>query len=121
VKIYGSPWQPWFGNWAFNLPRHDKGRETARHIWSQIPDGADVLIFHGPPHTILDETIEGEKVGCPMLYRRIFSLDHKPKLVVFGHIHESYGTFGTTNMLFANVSLCTRQYAPTNPIKVFNI
>jgi len=20
VKIYGSPWQPWFGGWAFNLP-----------------------------------------------------------------------------------------------------
>src|SRR3954451_8476125 len=27
VKFYGSPWQPWLYDWAFNLPRGPKIRE----------------------------------------------------------------------------------------------
>lgn len=121
IKIYGSPWQPWFHNWAFNLPRHDRGKSTTKYTWDKIPEGMDVLIFHGPPFDILDETLEGEKVGCPYMAKKIFSLYQKPKLVLFGHVHESYGVYRSTNITFGNVSLCTRKYTPTNPIQVFSI
>ncbi len=39
-KIYGSPWQPWFFDWAFNLKR---GKDCLEK-WNMIPDDTDVLI-----------------------------------------------------------------------------
>ena len=50
VKIWGSPWQPEFHNWAFNLPRGDKLKEK----WDMIPVDTDILITHGPPFGKLD-------------------------------------------------------------------
>uniref|UniRef100_A0A8C9L8U8 Metallophosphoesterase domain containing 1 n=1 Tax=Pavo cristatus TaxID=9049 RepID=A0A8C9L8U8_PAVCR len=44
-RIYGSPWQPWFYGWGFNLPRGQALLEK----WNLIPDGIDILITHGPP------------------------------------------------------------------------
>src|SRR5262245_10950945 len=44
LKLWGSPWQPEFNRWAFNLPRGDKLREK----WALIPPGTDVLLTHGP-------------------------------------------------------------------------
>jgi predicted phosphohydrolase len=29
IKFYGSPWQPWFYDWAFNLPRGEALRRAA--------------------------------------------------------------------------------------------
>ena len=46
VKIYGSPWQPAFYDWAFNLPRC--GQDLMR-VWNAIPKDTDILITHGPP------------------------------------------------------------------------
>jgi hypothetical protein len=50
LTFYGSPWQPWFGGWAFNLPRG----EALAAMWALIPVGIDVLMTHGPPEGILD-------------------------------------------------------------------
>ncbi|XP_068958935.1 metallophosphoesterase domain-containing protein 1 [Petaurus breviceps papuanus] len=44
-RIYGSPWQPWFYGWGFNLPRGQALLEK----WNLIPEGIDILITHGPP------------------------------------------------------------------------
>ncbi|XP_048728343.2 metallophosphoesterase domain-containing protein 1-like isoform X2 [Ostrea edulis] len=45
IKIYGSPWQPRFGGWGFNVER---GKELLRK-WQKIPTDTDILISHGPP------------------------------------------------------------------------
>ncbi|XP_059154721.1 metallophosphoesterase domain-containing protein 1-like isoform X2 [Physella acuta] len=45
IKIYGSPWQPEFHGWAFNLPRGAQCLEK----WNMIPDDTDILMTHGPP------------------------------------------------------------------------
>ncbi|HSS43975.1 MAG TPA: metallophosphoesterase [Thermoanaerobaculia bacterium] len=45
LKIWGSPWQPWFYDWAFNLPRGPALAEK----WRRIPEKIDVLVTHGPP------------------------------------------------------------------------
>ena len=55
LKIYGSPWQPRFFDWAFNLNR---GPEMAEK-WAMIPEDIDVLITHGPPNGILDLVLRG--------------------------------------------------------------
>jgi Icc-related predicted phosphoesterase len=83
LKFYGSPWTPRFFDWAFNADD-----EIGRH-WFKIPEGIDVLITHGPPFGILDMTQRGVAAGCPQLARRI--LEVRPRLHVFGHIHESHG------------------------------
>jgi Icc-related predicted phosphoesterase len=113
LKIYGSPWQPEFFQWAFNLPR---GEELAKK-WAKIPDDTDILVTHGPPFNILDKLQEGNHTGCSDLLKRIKKV--KPCLSVFGHIHEAYGVSVRKDTTFINASICTRSYAATNrPIVV---
>ncbi len=85
LRIWGTPWQPWFFDWAFNLRR---GAQMAA-VWAQVPAGVDVLLCHGPPAGILDRTAGGEEVGCADL---LAALDRiQPRLCVLGYIHEAYG------------------------------
>ncbi len=115
VKVYGSPWQPWFLDWAFNLPR---GKALAR-IWAKIPADTDVLVTHSPPHGILDTTEEGQACGCADLLERIELL--QPKLHLFGHIHEGYGTLQRGAVLFVNGAVCDRRYRPVNPPHILDL
>lgn len=84
-KLYGSPWQPEFFDWAFNLPRGPALAEK----WAEIPQDTDILMTHGPPMGCLDRTSRGEDVGCEALAERLDQL--QVKVHVFGHIHEAYG------------------------------
>ncbi len=114
LKIYGSPWQPEFHNWAFNLPRNG---DQIKFKWDSIPDNTDILITHGPPFESLDITPTNQRVGCELLKIRLDDL--KPKLHVFGHIHDSYGIKYTSDTLFVNASICNEKYQPINkPIVV---
>jgi len=117
-RIYGSPWQPWYYDWAFNFPENDKNLRVARETWAKIPDNTDILITHGPPYMMLDKVAHSRSnqdphVGCKALSERI---DQLPNLLVhmFGHIHERYGQIQTSKVHFVNASLCTLQYRPTN-------
>lgn len=98
LTFWGSPWQPWFGGWAFNLPR---GEELAR-VWAKIPDRVDVLVTHGPPEGILDTTSRGDSAGCRDLFWRV--LEVRPRLHVFGHIHEAAGRLDADGIVFVNAS-----------------
>jgi hypothetical protein len=104
IKFWGSPWQPEFYNWAFNLPR---GPELAR-VWAQIPNDTDVLITHGPPYGVLDEIYHGKRVGCQDLSDALERV--KPKVHVFGHIHEGYGVLEQNGTTYVNASLCNQYY-----------
>lgn len=108
IKFYGSPWQPFFYNWSFNLPR---GKELADK-WERIPDDTDVLITHGPPLGINDINFEGERCGCEDLLKRINVV--RPKIHIFGHIHHGYGKVEISGVTFANVSVCDESYEPNN-------
>ena len=87
VRFWGSPWQPEFCNWAFNVPR---GPELAR-IWQRIPADVQILATHGPAFSILDANREGKSVGCRDLLDRLQSLPSL-RVHVFGHIHEGRGS-----------------------------
>ncbi|MBK04634.1 MAG: metallophosphoesterase [Deltaproteobacteria bacterium] len=115
VKIYGSPWQPEFFNWAFNLPRGEPLKEK----WEQIPDDTDILITHGPPYGILDKTARGEHVGCEELIKIV--LKKKPAYHIFGHIHEAAGEIKQDGIHFINASLLNLQYKPAFAPTVFDI
>jgi len=109
-KIWGSPWQPWFYDWAFNLRRG----EALREKWAMIPEGTDILVTHGPPMGILDETDHGERAGCQDLRDRIAGMSAPPRLHVFGHIHEAYGIERARRTTYVNASVCDLSYRPVN-------
>ena len=109
VKIWGSPWQPEFHNWAFNLPRGEKLKEK----WDMIPVDTDILITHGPPMGKLDYVpYDNVNVGCEDLLTRI--QDIKPKIHVFGHIHEGYGYVFDGNTHFINAAVLNGRYEYQN-------
>lgn len=114
MKFWGSPWQPWFLNWAFNLPRGSKLAE----VWSKIPDDTDVLITHSPPYGILD-MFEGDKVGCEDLAKALKRV--RPKVHVFGHIHQGYGTEARDGTIYINASLRNEKYWFVNDPIVIDI
>lgn len=109
VRFYGSPWQPWFFDWAFNLQR---GPDLAA-VWARIPDDTDVLVTHGPPRGILDRIHSGLEVGCDDLRAAVARV--RPTVHVFGHIHEAYGELERDGTRFVNASTCTLRYEPTQP------
>ena len=116
LKFWGSPVQPEFMDWAFNVKR---GPDIKKY-WDMIPDDTDVLITHGPPWGLLDQIRPGRKVehlGCGELLKAVRRV--KPKLHVFGHIHGGYGSFKEGPTQFVNASLLNEAYRPVNaPIVV---
>ncbi|RYY82034.1 metallophosphoesterase [archaeon] len=116
LRVYGSPWQPEFCEWAFNLPI---GRELTRK-WDAIPNDIDMLVTHGPPWGVLDASVDGTLCGCPNLRQQVMTRI-QPRLHVFGHIHEGYGTCILNKTLYINASTCNYSYAPLNPPVVVHI
>lgn len=117
VKFYGSPWTPFFFNWAFNLPRG----EMLANKWKQIPDDVNVLITHGPPHGILDQTSDNGSQGCEELAKRVKTLPNL-KLHCFGHLHQDGGkSIDINGVRFVNAAICTDAYTPTNPVQIVEI
>jgi len=115
VKLYGSPWQPDFNMWAFNLPRNG---EEMKSRWDAIPKDTDILITHGPPFGHLDiPGGQSVRVGCEMLRHRVDEI--KPKIHVFGHIHGSSGYYYNGHTHFINASVLDERYNYTNlPVSV---
>jgi len=110
TRLYGSPWQPDFNMWAFNLPRNG---EEMKGRWDAIPEDTDILITHGPPYGYHD--IPGGqsiRVGCEMLRHRVDEI--KPKIHVFGHIHGSSGYYFNGHTHFINAAILDERYDYTN-------
>jgi len=107
VRIWGSPWQPEFRGWAFNLPR---GQPLAEK-WEKIPTGIDVLVTHGPPAGIGDRIDDAERAGCEDLRAAVRRV--KPLLHLFGHIHQSGGVWRDPSTCYANVTTWECERGPT--------
>jgi Icc-related predicted phosphoesterase len=114
IKIYGSPWQPEFLNWAFNLPRG----LPLKHKWDMIPEDTEILVTHGPPYERLDR-VSIEPLGSEELKKAVERI--KPKYHVFGHIHAGYGSVRGEHTVFINASVCTEAYEPINEPIVFDM
>lgn len=121
IKFFGQPWQPWYHNWEFNVPR---GEEIAEK-WKLIPNDVNVLITHGPPKNILDlvdntwgDYHKGHE-GCEDLLNRIENLSDL-KLHAFGHLHFQGGNQTTIeNKIFANAAICDDYHNPIHaPLEI---
>lgn len=127
LKIWGSPWTLTFDGInpvckAFTV----NTEEELAQKWAFIPEDIDILITHTPPYDILDELIEeGHHAGSVALSYAVSKV--RPKLHVFGHIHEAYGTWRpyleALNLpgypIFVNASHVNHRYQPINkPIRI---
>jgi Icc-related predicted phosphoesterase len=118
LKIYGSPWQPEFFNWAFNLERGSEILEK----WNMIPLDTDILITHGPAYGECDWVVPRKKhggehvkftdggcVGCEDLLDVILN-KVCPKFHISGHVHSAHGESFKGNTHFINASTLNERY-----------
>ena len=120
LKIWGSPYVPRYGDWAFMKPRN----EMMKKVWDFIDLEADIIVTHTPPKGILDYSDRRiydpkinatitivEDCGCLSLKKTINKIN--PKLHCFGHIHstsaiQNSGTRTVPGLqtVFSNGSCC---------------
>jgi Icc-related predicted phosphoesterase len=90
MNFWGTPYTPEFCGWGFQGDDGGSPRfPSLKQIYGMIPDNTDVLICHGPPRGVRDETYDGDSVGSQFMRDRLANL--RIKLYVCGHIHYSYG------------------------------
>ncbi|KAK3940833.1 Metallo-dependent phosphatase-like protein [Diplogelasinospora grovesii] len=106
--VFGSPYSPRDGMWAFGYDRGDldvkpSGEQlsvatgppiasgpTASTLWSAIPMDTDILVTHTPSHTHCDECpIRRRALGCEELRKTLWRI--RPRLHVCGHVHQGRG------------------------------
>jgi Icc-related predicted phosphoesterase len=132
IKIWGSPWTKTFEGMNPNCKAFtvDTDEELAKQ-WALIPDDTEILITHCPPHGIFDNVTRKELdkfgntyqweeyTGSKSLRNHVMGRI-KPKIHVFGHIHEWGGRMLDTGVTkFINASHVNERYEPVNkPIRV---
>lgn len=120
LKIWGSPYCPRYGNWAFMKDR----ASMMKKVWDFMDPEADIIVTHTPAYGFLDwsdkRVVDNinmvsyttyEHTGCKSLYKKIKI--NKPKLHCFGHIHNTSevwnaGVFKPVDFetLFSNGACC---------------
>jgi Icc-related predicted phosphoesterase len=113
IKFYGTPWQPIFLDWAFNMPDEDLIK-----MYAFIPKDTDVLLTHCPPYNVLDLSpawYSKPAMHCGSKPLRDRVLEVEPLVHAFGHIHEGYGDISLyNNITFINASVLNGQYKLVN-------
>lgn len=115
LTIWGSPITPRFRGMAFN---RERGPEIAAH-WAMIPEGLDLLITHGPPRGVGDRAIIGVSAGCDDLLARVRQV--RPRVHVFGHIHEAAGAYRLPGSSTRFYNVASRRLLPLvrEPVVLF--
>ena len=130
IKIWGSPWSSQFPGinphcCAFTRPF----MSSLKDRWDLIPNDTDILITHNPPYGVLDQikTDYGASVGCKDLLEASENRI-RPRLHVFGHIHENGGKKivykrpghgQENNTIYVNASYVNEYYKPVNkPVRI---
>lgn len=103
IKVYGTPYTPFFLNWAFNAPEGDYKEIVLGRIFNEIPEGIDILLSHGPAYMICDRTYQGDNVGSKELAKALDRV--KPKMVVCGHIHTARNVIKHNETLVVSCSI----------------
>ena len=129
LKIYGSPYRVVPRDRLINKSS-SKLRWSAfmvdevwaNHVWNDIPNNLDILVTHMPPYKIRDYTVDNEgnvtNWGSAALLDAINK--KRPRLSIFGHIHNPPGVSISKNTTFVNVAVCDDKYLPRQNFHVFD-
>lgn len=119
LKIWGSPWSLWFEGINPHCQAFTGNEELLHAKFSLIPKDTDILITHSPPFGILDRTKWGELVGSGSLRNLLYGESLRPRVHLYGHIHEAYGhipkMLDFPGVQFINASHMDVNYEPVNP------
>jgi Icc-related predicted phosphoesterase len=115
LNIYGTPHQPVYYDWSFNLTEPELEKK-----WALIPNDTNILVTHGPPLGYGDLTDRGERVGSWTLANRIKDLALL-KLHTFGHIHSDRGQWHLNSATLANVTVLDERYKVAYPPMLFSV
>jgi Icc-related predicted phosphoesterase len=111
ARFYGVPQTPRFLDWAFN---EDDTPERLGRRWSQVDEGTDILISHGPPFGAVDwiHDRNGERLGSKTQAEWLKSdASNRPMMVLCGHIHGSGGQSGMCgDVRIVNVGIVSERY-----------
>lgn len=110
LNIFGSPYTPWFFDWAYNVARAELAP-----VWADIPELTDILVTHGPPKGILDQTHCWKTkvpihIGSKSLTRHVQDRI-RPRIHAFGHLHDepgirNFGQVSNGQTLYVNCACC---------------
>ena len=121
LKIWGSPHSLWFEGINPDCAAFTGNESYLEKLFALIPDDIDILITHSPPHGILDKNKHGFECGSISLRNHMMRV--KPKIHIFGHIHEQgskHIDLATTKLY--NASIMDANYKPKNkPITIEDI
>lgn len=101
----GIPVTP-FGAWSYDFTEAE-----AEALLADLPDRG-ILVTHSPPQDLVDRDSKGRRLGSTAIRRAIEAA--RPRLVVCGHIHGSWGeraTLGPTTIINAGPSGCIWELA----------
>lgn len=98
VTFYGAPMFVGFFDGELKKNEH----------YGQIPDGVDVLITHRPPSGILDSSDDKLHYGSALLLDRVTAI--KPKLHLFGHVHDVNNMMQWNSTTFSNAAIADSKY-----------
>lgn len=110
LKIFGSPYSLAFGDtWtAFAGDESDLEKKA----WNKIPQELDILITHTPPWSVLDSYL-----GSRSLLLKV--QETKPKIHIFGHIHQGSGIEESEDTTFVNAATPGGvMFGPFNPTEI---
>jgi len=107
LKVWGSGWNTTPGDWAFAV----RPGPAIAEKWALIPEDTDILLTHQPAFGILDKTRDaydrpGVSYGCRDLAAAVDRV--RPRLHVFGHIHDSVGREEQEGTTFVNAAILGR-------------
>lgn len=114
VEVYAN------NRWEYNAPRQS---EQFKRFWSLAPP-CDILVTHGPPYGVLDLISDPRPCEDPHVgeyWCRSYIYKHKPRIHIFGHIHEGYGQTQLDQTQCYNVSACDAQYKLSHPVTVIDL
>jgi Icc-related predicted phosphoesterase len=114
-KIWGSPYSPYFNNWAWMQPDN-----MLKEIWDTIPLETEILLTHTMPYGILDSVLPRmQSVGSLTLRDAIKRV--RPYIQIGGHLHESQGKYTDGKTDYYNVSVLDEQYQVANYCTVIEV
>jgi len=89
LKIWGSPHSLTFPGLNHKCAAFTGTEQDLKDKYDLIPNDIDILVTHSPAYGILDENFKGDHCGSKALLDAIERI--RPKLHIFGHIHEQGG------------------------------